>query len=87
MSWRPQRKIPVFKSGSQSDFMPRILGILLMIGCFGYVIESFAVFLGYNVSIICFTSWEELLLILWLLIKGVNVEQWQRHAVESAHAI
>ncbi len=70
----------VFKSG----FLPRILGILLMIGCFGYVIQSFAAFLGYNVNIIFFTSWGELLLLLWLLIKGVNVEQWEKRAAESA---
>jgi len=70
----------VFKSG----FLPRILGVLLMIGCFGYVIQSFAAFLGYNVSIIFFTSWGELLFLLWLLIKGVNVEQWEKRAAESA---
>lgn len=70
----------VFKSG----FLPRILGILLMIGCFGYVIQSFAAFLGYNLSIIFFTGWGELLLLLWLLIKGVNVEQWEKRAAESA---
>jgi len=70
----------VFKSG----FLPRLLGILLMIGCFGYVIQSFAAFLGYNVSIIFFTSWGELLFLLWLLIKGVNVEQWEKRAGESA---
>ncbi|SRR6266498_4582038 len=70
----------VFTSG----FLPRILGILLMIGCFGYVIESFAAFLGYNVSIIFFTGWGELLLLLWLLIKGVNVEGWEKRALESA---
>ena len=70
----------VFKSG----FLPKILGILLMIGCFGYVIQSFAAFLGYNVSIIFLTSWGELLFLMWLLIKGVNVEQWEKRAVESA---
>jgi hypothetical protein len=69
----------VFKSG----FLPRILGSLLMIGCFGYVIESFAAFLGYNVNIIFFTGWGELLLLLWLLIKGVNVEQWRQRERES----
>src|SRR5262245_57265295 len=37
----------VFKSG----FIPRILGILLMIGSFGYAIDSFAAFLGYNVNL------------------------------------
>jgi len=70
----------VFRSG----FLPRILGILLMIACFGYVIQSFAAFLGYNVSIIFFTSWGELLLLLWLLIKGVNVEQWKKRVGEFA---
>ncbi len=70
----------IFKSGC----LPRILGILLMIGCFGYVTESLAAFLGYNVSLIFFTSWGELLLLLWLLIKGVNVEQWKKRALESA---
>jgi hypothetical protein len=67
----------------KSGFLPRILGILLMIACFGYVIQSFSAFLGYNVSLILFTGWGELLLLLWLLIKGVNVEQWKARALES----
>jgi hypothetical protein len=70
----------VFKSG----FLPRILGVLLMIACFGYLIESFAIFLGYEVNIGLFASLGEVLLILWLLIKGVNAEQWEKRAVESA---
>jgi hypothetical protein len=72
----------VFKSG----YIPRILGILLMIGCFGYLIDSFAIFLlpNYEVNIAIFTFWGELLLPLWLLIKGVNVEQWEKRALESA---
>ncbi len=71
----------VFKSG----FLPRILGILLMIGCFGYLIDSFAAFLvpEYGVAIAGFTFWGELLLPLWLLIKGVNVERWEKVALES----
>jgi hypothetical protein len=72
----------VFKSG----FLPRILGVLLIIGCFGYLIESFAAFLlpTYEVNIALFTFWGEVLLPLWLLIKGVNVEQWEKRALESA---
>jgi hypothetical protein len=72
----------VFKSG----FLPRILGILLMIGCFGYLIQSFATFLfpDFKLNIIFFTSWGELLLPLWLVIKGVNVEKWKKRALESA---
>ena len=70
----------VYKSG----FLPKVLGVLLMIACFGYVIESFGAFLGYNLNIILFTGWGELTLLLWLLIKGVNVEQWHQRALESA---
>ena len=70
----------VFKSG----FLPRFLGILLMIACFGYVINSFATLLGYPVNVGMLAALGEVLLILWLLIKGVNVEQWQKRALESA---
>jgi hypothetical protein len=72
----------VYKSG----FLPRILGVLLMIGCFGYVIESVTFFLfpGFDFIITQFTPIGEILLPLWLLIKGVNVEQWEKRALESA---
>jgi hypothetical protein len=70
----------VFKSG----FLPRILGILLMIGCFGYLIDSFAYFLDPSFKeIVMFTFWGEILFPLWLLIKGVNVEQWEKRMLVS----
>jgi len=69
----------------KSDFLPRILGILLIIACFGYVIESFTIFLLPSFKgIALYTFWGELLFPLWLLIKGVNVEQWEKRALESA---
>jgi hypothetical protein len=72
----------VFKSG----FLPRVLGVLLIIGCFGYLIDSAAFFLlpRFHVSIAQFTFLGEVLLPLWLLIKGVNVERWEERARESA---
>lgn len=70
----------VFKSG----FFPRILGVLLMIACFGYLISSFATFLGYRVNVGIFAALGEILFILWLLIKGVNIEQWEKRVLESA---
>jgi hypothetical protein len=74
-----------FKSG----YIPRILGVLLIIAGFGYLIDSFAVFLLPNFyatisQFILFTTYGELLFPLWLLIKGVNVEQWEKRALESA---
>ncbi len=72
----------VFKSG----FLPRMLGILLMIGCAGYLIQSFATFLipDFQVNIALFTFWGEVLFPLWLVMRGVNVEQWKKRAYESA---
>jgi hypothetical protein len=31
-----------------------------------------------------FMFWAEVLLALWLLIKGVNVEGWKKRALDSA---
>jgi hypothetical protein len=69
----------VFKSG----FLPRILGILLMMGCFAYLTDSFARFLGYTVNIGMLAALGEVAFILWLLIKGVNAEQWEQRASGS----
>ncbi len=72
----------VFKSG----YIPRILGVLLMIGCLGYLMDSFAAFLlpGYQVNVAMFTFWGEVLFPLWLLVKGINVKQWERRALAPA---
>ena len=71
----------VFKSG----FLPKIIGVFLIVACFGYLIDSFIFFLypDFDVTISQFTFIGELLLPLWLLIKGVNVEQWHKRALES----
>ncbi|MCP4418089.1 MAG: DUF4386 domain-containing protein [Chloroflexi bacterium] len=68
----------VFKSG----FLPSVLGILLIVGGFGYVIDfvTFSLFPNFNMTISQFTFIGELLLPLWLLIKGVNVEQWGKRS-------
>jgi hypothetical protein len=69
----------------KSGYIPRILGILLMIACFGYLVDFVTLLLFPNfVEIRSFTFIGELLLPLWLLIRGVNVEQWEKRALESA---
>lgn len=67
----------------QSDFIPKFVGVLLVIAGVGYVVQSFAEFLGYSLNIIVFTGLGELVFLLWLLIRGVNVEQWQKRALET----
>ena len=72
----------VFKSG----FLPRILGVVLIISGLGYLIDDFMVLLSPNSGAILslFAFIGEWLFALWLLIKGVNVEQWEKRALESA---
>lgn len=60
------------------------MGVLLVIAGVRYVVQSFAAFLGYSVNSIVFTGLGELVFLLWLLIKGVNVEEWKKRALESA---
>lgn len=69
----------VFKSG----FLPRALGILLMMGCFGYLINFFgqALFPGYaETSIASFVSlpsaFGEIGICLWLLIMGASERKY-----------
>jgi len=70
----------VYKSG----FLPRTLGVLLIIGCCGYLIDSVRFFFFPSFEpIVLYTFWGELIIALWLLIKGVNVEKWEECALES----
>jgi len=71
----------VFKSG----YFPRVLGILLIAASIGYLIDSFARFILPNYS-----DYESIFLLivavpaiigelsfcLWLLLKGINAQQW-----------
>jgi len=64
----------------KSRFIPGFLGVLLIIGCFGYLIDFLTrlLFPGYTaiVSPIAGASkFGELAMILWLLIKGVKGQQ------------
>ena len=72
----------VFKSG----FLPKILGILLVIGGIGYLVQSFAGLMipSLTINIAMFTFWGEVLFPLWLLIKGVNIEAWNRWSLQTA---
>jgi hypothetical protein len=67
----------VFKSG----FLPRILGVFLMIGGLCYTVQAILFFLFPNFDLMIFglsAFIGELLFYLWLLIKGVNVEKWEK---------
>jgi hypothetical protein len=66
----------------QSGFLPKLLGVLLMAGCMGYLIDFFAGFLipEYKNSLIQTivgipTSVGEIGICLWLLVVGVKLKK------------
>jgi hypothetical protein len=69
----------------QSRFLPRILGVLLVLAGLGYFAYAFGSLLSadYNLDLVLLTGLAEVLFLLWLLIKGVNTERWQARALES----
>ena len=72
----------IFRSG----FLPRVIGVLLAIAGLGYLVDFtlFFLFPDVTVSVSNFTFVGEVILIFWLLIKGVNVEQWEIRAHKAA---
>jgi Domain of unknown function (DUF4386) len=73
----------------RSGFMPRILGILLMIGAVGYLAQSYGHILApqYNeilsTVVIILSIPGELAFTVYLLWKGLNIEKWNELALES----
>ena len=73
----------------RSGFLPRILGIVMVVSALGYLADSFTGFLvpqyaeTLAVVVVVTAILGELPLALWLLIKGVNVERWHQRARPS----
>jgi hypothetical protein len=75
----------VFRSG----FLPKLLGILLMLGSLGYLVLFVqAVLLPgsertlWTNPFLVVTHASELALMLWLLIRGLDARQWEKRALE-----
>jgi hypothetical protein len=58
----------------KSGFIPKFIGVLLIIACFGYLIDSVCVFLNVDLGFVFsdFTFAGEIAILLWLLIKGAD---------------
>jgi hypothetical protein len=61
----------------RSEYIPRILGILLTISGLGYVITTLKPFLfpNINLDLAKYTFYGELVFMLWLLIKGSRIKE------------
>ena len=72
----------------KSNYIPKLIGVMLMIGCFGYLADSFIYLLLPNLGIefAQYTFIGEIALPLWLLFRGVNVAQWQKQAISLQSA-
>jgi hypothetical protein len=70
----------IFRSG----FLPRILGLLMMVSGVGYWVDSFGLFLRWPdvPYLLAINGFGEVTLALWLLIVGVNETKWQARAAE-----
>lgn len=64
----------------KSTYIPKVIGILLMVTCLGYLIDFTTFFLFPNFPIIVseYTWLGEVLMVLWLLIKGVNTKNFEK---------
>ena len=72
----------------KSGYYPKILGVLFVLASAGYLIDSFGnlvlpQFAEVYTWIVLATIPAELSFAVWLLIKGVNVEKWEKRALES----
>jgi hypothetical protein len=59
-----------------SDYIPRILGVLLIVAGASYLIDHLGkiLFPEFDLATSMVAGWGELLFMFWLLFKGVNIE-------------
>jgi hypothetical protein len=69
----------------KSEFLPKLLGLLAIVAGIGYLADLTIrlAFPDLNVLATPYTFIGELLLPLWLVIKGVRVEQWHLRALRA----
>jgi hypothetical protein len=61
----------------RSNYIPRIVGVLLVIAGFGYLLTNLEPFLfpDINVDFAAYTFYGELIFMLWLLIRGSRIKE------------
>jgi hypothetical protein len=73
----------------KSGYLPKLLGVLFLVAALGYLIDSAGLLLSPSYAttpalIAMAIAIAEIAFPLWLLIKGVNLSQWEQRALESA---
>ena len=59
----------------RASYVPTLLGILLVVAGLGYAVDGFGIvlFAGYEANVAAFTFVGEVVLIVWLLVKGRRI--------------
>ncbi|MDX1341628.1 MAG: DUF4386 domain-containing protein [Reinekea sp.] len=70
----------------KSDFIPKIIGWMMVLAFFGYIADTVVWLLipGETIDVALYTFYGEVILPLWLVIKGVKQNNWQSWAANSA---
>jgi len=74
----------IFNSG----YFPKVIGILVLIAGLSYLMNSFTLILAPDYSgkilpVLAFALIGELAFSLWLIVKGVNLQKWEKRTLES----
>jgi len=64
----------------RSSFLPRALGVLLVLAGVGWLVIKLPFAKPLNIYLMVLGFIAEMSLMLWLIIKGVNVPKWQQQA-------
>jgi len=74
----------------KSRMFPRVLGVLLVIGCAGYIVDVFAGFLAPDLAaalgpfVLTPPAIAEIAMVLWLLVKGAKAPQQDGQVLVTA---
>lgn len=84
--WLVPLGLLVFRSG----FLPRLLGVLLLVGSPGYLVLFVQAFFFpasertlWSDPLLAITHLAELALLLWLLVRGVDADRWAARAAPA----
>jgi hypothetical protein len=69
----------------KSTYIPKIIGVFLIVTSLGYLIDftTFFLYPDFPITISEYTWLGEALMVLWLVIKGVNVVKFEKWNQES----
>ncbi len=74
----------------RSGVFPRVLGALLVIGCVGYLLDTFTLFLAPDLGaaldpfLVAPAGIAEIAMLLWLLVKGVRIPRQDTSVLAAA---